>query len=261
MTMTDNRIIGRDHNNPPVDPHIAMQEEVDILLADMRKKPRKVETAEDEQVITSAVRMIKAKVDYLEEKRVAEKAPILEAGRAIEGFYSEQKTRLEVAKTFFSNALLAHKRAMKEAAEAEAKKKADAQRAQAEKLREEAAKAAERAEKAKSAQQREEAAQQAQRKQAEANRSALLSEQLDAASADIGKQATKSTSANGDKSGLATFDDFRIPDASKVDLIALRDYIPLVVIEKAVRMHMRIHKDRKPIGGVEFFKNDKLRVS
>lgn len=53
--------------------------------------------------------------------------------------------------------------------------------------------------------------------------------------------------------------DFRIVDAAKLDLNALRPFIPLSDIEKAIRAHVRANRNTAPLAGVEIFADQKTQ--
>ncbi|MCV0395429.1 MAG: hypothetical protein K5872_22035 [Rhizobiaceae bacterium] len=57
----------------------------------------------------------------------------------------------------------------------------------------------------------------------------------------------------------ATAWDFRIVDASRIDLNKLRPHIPLADIEKAIRKHVRANRDTVPIAGVEIFQTTRTQ--
>lgn len=53
--------------------------------------------------------------------------------------------------------------------------------------------------------------------------------------------------------------DFRIVDASKIDLNKLRPHFGIADIEKAIRAHVRANRDTAPLAGVEIFANTKAQ--
>lgn len=57
----------------------------------------------------------------------------------------------------------------------------------------------------------------------------------------------------GSSSSLRTVWKARVVDMQKVDLNALRDYISKDAVEKAANAYCKIHKDSKPVAGLEFF--------
>ncbi|QPC87087.1 hypothetical protein GA830_10305 [Mesorhizobium sp. NBSH29] len=54
--------------------------------------------------------------------------------------------------------------------------------------------------------------------------------------------------------------EFRVTDWAKLDLRELRDSFTSDEIEKAIRKHVRTHKNTKPLAGVTIFQDEKTRL-
>ena len=54
--------------------------------------------------------------------------------------------------------------------------------------------------------------------------------------------------------------DFQVTDWSKLDLRQLRDSFSVAEIEKAIRAHVRKHKDTKQLAGVRIFQSERTQL-
>lgn len=234
-------------NNPPTIAEILAERHAKLfaLVEPLAKRanalPKDITTDEDNLKLGEVVIDARAAAKLLEGARVAEKEPYLTGGREVDAAFKASLDRLaKMADGLTQRAsAYAHQKKMEERRRAEE---------EAKRLREEEEK---------------------QRRLADleydlgnddvasehAGKAEGLSQRADTAATTATASAADLTRARSDNGTVATASDkwdFRVADWSKVDLEALRPFIPVEVLEKALRRHVQIHKGSKPITGVEF---------
>lgn len=261
--MDDATLPPRDHNRPHIPAPEALRELLTEENADLAKRcaelvdafARVPETIEDEETsgrVADFTKQLTAALKLVESRRESAKAPALDAGKAIDGFFRRLTDPVEKVKRALGDRLTLYGR-----------KKAEAQRQR-------------RAEEERVA--REEA--ERQRKEAEDRAAAMRTEQdlASAVSADEtarqaeadAAQASKAAAAKpaelsrvrgdlGAVASLVAFWDFKELDRNRLDLNALRPHIPLPALEQAVRA--AIKSGVRQLGGVTIFENSKARVA
>ncbi len=254
------------HNNPPLefparrDPlvtddlskHLAevytllLNNEIEPLAKRANAAPQKITSDEDLKIwadIAVDARKLKQKIDTLRDN---EKKPFWNAGKKVDAFFNPT---IERAGRIFD--------AGEEKATAyDRQKKADAraaQEAETRRLAEEAA--ARQAAAATAAEFGDDAA--AQEHTAAA---AAADEQLTQAQNEPPQDVdTRVRSDSGTVASSKTEWKFEIADYAKVDLNALRAFIPPKEIDKAVRALLRIQKDAAKVEGIRFYEEDKAQ--
>lgn len=190
--------------------------------------------------------------------------------------FNSLKVRAEAALTKYKSAKLAAERARiaKEQedarkAQAEADKRAADKLAEAQRLEAEAARKRNPEKKAEAQQAAAAAQQEAEAAAATAQTVAAQTEAVERENTMPGAAQTRARSANA-LSGLQEFLDFRNVDRAKIDFEPLRQHLPADAIDQAMRSYMRANGDavkdeiknkRQPVRGVEFFMNERTRVT
>lgn len=244
------------------------------LLEGFDRAPAVIEDAETAGKISDFIAQITKCVKAADSKRVDIKAGPLEAGRMIDGFFQKNildkldtprmaqgiKQKLLERLTKWEKKLADEERARREAAEAalrEEQRLAQIAAREAQRKAEEAALAAQTAKDLDGAIDLEEHQRKAAEQAAAAQAAAEAATRLANA-----KPAEMSTVRGeyGSSSSLRTTWKGRVSKPDTVDLNALRDYISKDAIEKAVNAYAKIHKNTKPIAGVEFFEESSAVV-
>lgn len=88
-----------------------------------------------------------------------------------------------------------------------------------------------------------------------ANASSAAAQAASKAKAGAPTTAATVKTAGGGKAVSSNKWDFNIKDVREVDLDALRPFIKVEHIEAAIRAHVKLHKDRAPIKGVDIFQS------
>lgn len=227
-------------NNPPPLPEILAQNyaflcaELETLAQRANEAPKKIvdeATAEAVVAIRKDATAFFKKADGIREQ---EKEPHLQASRDVDDFFRPLKERAERMRKFFIG--VEDERARELAAEERRRREDEARKAREEEQR-----------------QREIA-----ERQAAAARPVAAAKAEDKAEA-AAERASRLEVAPVVIDGAKAEWTFTIVDAEKVDLNALRAFIPQEAIEKALRQHVRIHKGSRPIAGVEFFEDFKAK--
>lgn len=219
-------------NNPPIAERLAIDhadllEEVERLAARANEAPRRIASETDAEIVKQVNRDAAALWKKVDGVREVEKEPFLRGGNEVQAFFKPALDRADKIKKFFQGVADDHARTVA----AEERRRRDEE---ARKLREEADRQREIAERAAAAE-RPTVASKAEVKAEEAIERA---ERLEVAPVAL----------DGAKTEWA----YRIVNVDAIDLNALRSFIPVEVVEKAIRQHMRIHKGSRPIAGVEF---------
>ena len=250
---------GLGHNNPPEETHhedgtprsieellAASQAEiiakVEPIAERANKLPRSIDSEDDLNKVTPVVLDAKALVRDLEAARKAAKQPYIDGGKAVDGFFNPVKDRIGRIVSVFEDLASDFQRRKIEAeraARAEEARKAE-QRAQ---------KAREDAEKAKRADTREKRLDAADQAQVEADRAAASVTQTNA---QLGK-----VSGSGGTASARTHWTFAIEDFDKLDLNAIRHFIPRDAIEQGLRAYVKIQKGSAKMDGVRFYEDVK----
>ena len=258
-----------------------LESAVATALSSAAQLPAVFEDEEDISAAREAVRGLLNEVKRAEARREDTKAPYLDAGRVVDSYFNSLKKRCaDVQAQIEARA----KRYLDKKAEDERKRREEEARVarEAERKRQEEAAAAQRAadeerrkaEEARLAAQRE--ADESKRKQAEEAAAAARAEaerkesearaarqkEVDAAAAASQAQRAaeekpaelaRTRAASGGLATLAQSFEFEITDLADLDLEALRSHLSRADLEKAIRAHVRIHKDTVPLRGVRIF--------
>lgn len=251
--------------------------------------PSVIEDDDDLDTCRAAVTGLLAQAKNVESKRVDAKEPYLSAGRVVDSHFSawgasllKAKSEVDIKVTRYLNKKAAAEMARRQeeaakaaalekrrqaeaaiaaAAAAEAQKKADVAAAAARAIEDDE----KRAIADKVACEEQEAAEAAAwiartSRKAEleaANTSAVALAATEAKPADMARTRVAS-------GGMATLQEnwhFEILDLAKIDLEALRMFIPLGDLEKAIRKYIGTHKGTRPLAGVRIFSENSSRMT
>ena len=190
--------------------------------------PEKCEDDDTAEKMADMVKALNVCAKALEDARKTNKAPILEAGRQLDGFFARPREKLEAMSKDIRSRMDGYLR-----------RKAEAERKRREA---EARDAAAKARLAEEAMNTEDELTQAIEAGAEADRARKAAA---AKAADLGR----SRGETGALASLRTTWDFEITGA--VDLEALRKHIPQDAIERAIRAYIKA--DGRELGGVRIF--------
>lgn len=220
----------------------------DDLVAQSATIPAVIESQEDHDKAAEIVSAITKHAKVVEAARNGDKAPPLEAGRKIDGYYAGLATPMENAKKPLSRKIgdYLHKKAEDErrAREAEEARK----RAEADEARRKAAELEQQATTNQSLRVAVEADQMATRAEAQAAKATKAAE---AKPADLARTRT----ATGTLSTLKREWVTEIVDVDKIDLNALRGYFTRDEIEKAVRGAFKADHTREIAGAKHYEQN------
>lgn len=254
------------HNNPPAENQregLEQQNEDLIkrkneLLGAVDRMPKEIETDEMQDKFIDQIKLMKSCAKEAGSRQVTDKAPFLEGGRTVDGFYKPiQNALTDAAKRLEGGPLRAYQR--KKYDEEQARLRAE--RIEADRIAEEECKAAEAAAKLATSDEDLEAAIAAEERANEAQQDAgKAAEAAEAPTNDL----TRTHATYGGKASSSKKAAFRFEDIKDVDLEILRPFIPIGAIEMAVRSYMKIHKgpatNIPPIKGVTFFDDFKTTV-
>lgn len=287
MTAAAQRITAVDaskgHNKPPVLTPDELAKDFSYIndrLADIDKMfddcPSICEDEADLEVMRAAVRQFVGAQKRLETLRVESKEPFLSATRIVDGFFNPLKERFAKYQTAVE--ARAKRYLDKKAAEEKARREEEARKA-AEEARH-AAEAARKAEAERIEQERLAAEKQAEAdgEAAEAARARMREQETRAREAALRASATALQAQKEAKAkpaelartrtgdGLSTLQEefcweVTDPHAIKYDDPVLRSFIPFSVIETALNRYTKVHKDQRPLDGVRFFKDTKVRMT
>lgn len=222
-------------------------------VADLAKlagaAPSVIEDDEDLGLVNQLVVDIRAKQKSIKDKKDVEKRPHLDANAVLESFFStlveslaapQAKLRIN-AKLYLDKKVAAERTRLEEVAAKE---------------REEASKKAAAAADAAAANRPTQAS------------VATIESQNATARADTAQQAATSatpaelarTKTNAGTASLKTTWKFRIDAFAMIDLDALRIYLDVADVEKALRKYVSIHKDAKPMPGVTIYPDTEANI-
>lgn len=217
--------------------------DITCALAAARELPETVETDQHVEAYTAASKQLAALAKRAEERRKIEKEPHLQAGRDVDAFFKTFADRLDKATGVLRTRVGVY--LSKKAAEERARREEQERKAREEaELRLRQAAEAEEAKKGLVADLALDAAADAERKAAGYAQAAA------APVADLARTKTEAGTA-----GLKTEWTFRIDDLSKVDLNALRAFIPQSAVEQALRAAVRAGVRQAP--GVTIYETEK----
>jgi len=219
---------------------------VDPIAARANLQPQEITTDEQNFALGEVIKDAGIALRGLEAVRVTEKAPYLAACRTVDETFKVGTSRLEkiIDRLGQRASKFAH------AKKVEARRLADEE---AKRLRDEEERQREIARRADEAGRAKTAAK-------HGGKAEDLSSRAEAAEKIATTKTADLTRTSSDTGLVATASDkwdFRVADWSKVDLAALRPFIAVEALEKALRAHMRIHKGSMPIAGVEFVEGTK----
>jgi len=255
-------------------------EAVNTALALKTTVPPVIEDEEDLSLARTAVRAMAAARKRVSTTRVDAKEPFLSGGRVVDSHFNslekilvDEEARIgALAKHHLDKKAAEEQRKRDEEARiareaaAKAQRERDAAEAEQRRLDQEAADARKRAQDAIDEEARKKAAEEAAEAQrvADSKKAATSAagQQADAAAATAVQSQRAAEASPADKArtrvddGMATLErsyEFKIESVPDIDLDALRAYIGLPDIEKAIRAYIRTHKDTKPLRGVKIF--------
>lgn len=244
------------------------------LLDGFTRAPDVIEDKDTAGRVSDFIAQITKCVKSAEAKRVDIKAGPLEAGRIIDGHFSKNiidaldtpkmshgiKQKLLARLTTWDRKVAEEERRRREeeariaqAAAAEARRLQDEEAARARAAVEAIANEKDLARAIELEAQQKAAAEEARRRQADAEKAAA------AANAKAAEMGTTRGEYGSASSLRTTWKGRRIPNA-KIDLAALADYIPADAIDKAINAFAKIHKNTKPVAGVEFYEDQQSVV-
>lgn len=241
-------------NNPPsltellADRHKALFDLVEPLAARANKLPKTIATEEENFDFGKVIMDASEAFRKLEDARVAEKDPFLKAGREVDDLFRGPKDRLDKLVKGLSARADAYAHQKKLEARRRAEEEERKLRLEEERKRREAAMDADFG-------YSEEAEATTDEADTLAFRAAQAAETSTARAADL----TRTRSESGMLATASDKWDFRVADWSKVDITALRPFIAIEALEKALRQHIRIHKGSMPVAGVEFIEATKAQ--
>lgn len=264
------------HNKPPDDIAIlldriersaeAITKRRDELIGSFGRAPAVIETEDQAAKVADLVSMISKCAKSAEAMRENEKAPFLSGGSAVDSFFHKNfhvkgaKTAtapLDIAKSALEKRLTDYQRA-------KADEERKAREAEAQRQREEAEKAKREAEEAAKAMQTDEDLQKAIAAENDAKQAQADVVQADRAAGAKPAELSRVRGDFGALSSLHTWWDHDSLDRDKIDLEALRPYLAIADIEKAVRGYIKANfttdKPGEQITGVRIFQNSESRV-
>ena len=249
-------------NLPPIKDRLGIEYEEVIASADLlAARAAAIEPPGDDAslgAIADLTKEVAALVKRAEAARVGEKEPFLAGGREVDAFFRQITDRLGKTKIALEREVATYLRRKQEE---ERQRRLEEER----RAREEAARRLREAEELERRARDEANRRVAEALQASADRAVdeavnaerearAAEKHVEAKAADMARTRGESSLAT-----LTTFWTFEIVDLAAIPLEKLRPYIPRVDIEKAVRQHVRIHKDA-PIPGVRIFEDTQARV-
>lgn len=228
MAMPAEALPPRDHNNPPTKieelrlqlawDNAKLTGRKDELLGSVARAPETVESDEAAGKFADLIKLISAAMKAADTARVAAKEPHLEAGRAVDGFFKATLTDpLDKAKRTLQARLDAFLQAKAAKARREAEEAAKRQREEAERLAAQAAATG---------------SDETMDKAVAAETQAVVSETVAEAKASTLSQTRGDYGAHA---SLRTTWEGEIADRGALDLEALRPYLALADLEKALR--------------------------
>lgn len=244
-----------EHNKPPLKDRLALDYEelisaIEAVAAEANALPKEIADDDDNAKASDVVKRVSARLKDAESFRVAEKEPFLQGGREVDGFFKELTDRLTRMKNGLSARLTAYMQAKAAAERRRLEVEAAAARAEADRKLAEAA-AAEIANKPVTSAMALEGAQQQERNAWDAEARAAQAKPAELA---------RTRSAEGTVATLQERWTFEITDLDAVNLNALREYIPLPDIEKAVRRFVGVHKATRKLDGIRIYREESAVV-
>lgn len=243
------------HNQPPTFAETMAEKYGSVFaalepLADLADEiPETLAGPDDLSKASNIVREARRLWSEIESFRVGEKQPHLDAGREIDRYFTARLAAVDRVRAAMQKRADAYQAEVDRLARLEAQRKA--REAQAEADRQAAIAAAE------AARNRPQAAAKHEEKAAEAQRTAdTAAAATQASAADVTRLRTESGTTSATTEWA-----FEITDYSKVDLNAVRAYIPRERVELAIRGFIKINKDQTPLSGVRIYPKVKARIT
>lgn len=222
--------------------HAKLLADLEALAAKYADAPKEIADDKAHGLVGDLVVALRGIERRAKDSHKVEKDPFLAAGRAVDGFFNRVIERAAQLK----NTLELRGRDY-------LKKKEDAARRERERIEREAREAADRARmeaEAAAAFGADEHIEQARDDAFDAEQAArAASEAASAKPADL----TRTRSDSGRVSSLAENWQFEITEFAKIDLEALRPYLPRADLEKSIRAFVRTNKGGRPLAGVRIF--------
>ncbi len=254
------------HNNPPAENQRAELEQKnedlikrkDELLDAVSRMPREIANDEVQDKFIDQVKLMKSCAKDAGSRQVIDKAPYLEGGRTVDGFYKPiQNTLSDAAKRIENGPLRTYQRKKYDAEQARIR----AEKIEAERIADEERKAAEAAAKLATSDEDLETAIAAEDRANDAQQDA---EKAAEAAAAPTNDLTRTHATYGGKASSSKKATFKIDNIREIDLEALRPFIQIGAIEMAIRNYMKVHKgpaaDVPPVKGITFFDDFKTTV-
>lgn len=254
------------HNNPPAENQREQleQKNADLikrkaeLLGSVGRMPKEIANDEMQDKFIDQIKLMKSCAKEAGSRQVIDKAPYLEGGRTVDGFYKPIQNDLsDAAKRLESGPLRAYQRKKYEAEQ----ERLRLERLQAERIAEEEHKTAEAAAKLATSDEDIDTAIAAEER---ANNAQQDAEKAAEAAAAPTNDLTRTHATYGGKASSSKKATFKIDNIREVDLEALRPFIQLGAIEMALRNYMKVHKgpaaNIPPIKGITFFDDFKTTV-
>ena len=237
-----NALPGIGHNFPPslaeeiidkiTSAHKSLADRGGALITALSRVPATVDDEATNAKCADFVKQIAGCIKEAESHRVAEKEPFLTAGKRVDGFFRAITDPLEKAAVDVKRRMTIFQRAKDDAERKAREDEARRQREEAERLAREATEKAASMRKESDldgAIRAEETAAQAAKDAEKARRDA------EANAAEL----SRTRSAAGSVASLRTFWTFRDMDRRTLDLLTIRDHIPVDALEKAVRSYIK----------------------
>lgn len=217
--------------------------------------PPVLEDDEDLEIVGALMKRLNGAGKRVEDIRVEEKEPYLDAGRTVDGFFKAHATKVAKLKSDLQARLDSY---MRKKAEAERQRRLEAERVAHEAMLREQSRAAAAVVEAdeqpfdENRQAAEAAIDRAAESAQEAHEAA---EATQAKPAELARTATSAGTAT-----LETKWSFEITAFALVDLDALRPYLNQEDVEKAIRRFVSINKNTRPLAGVKIFQSTKATI-
>lgn len=248
--MPTEAVAGPGHNNPPLpdllkDEFFALMDEVESLAKDANAAKAAVDDRglnSDEDVlplieIGKAATKLTPKID---KTRLERTQPLRDDVETINGFFNVMKERVERIKKGFAAKVGEYDAAKRERERREAAERARIAQEEAQRKLDEAA-----------------AAQHSVMSDVVMNEAAEAEHRASRAAIEATKAGTGPTKTDAGTVSQSAPWTFVVEDWDAIDLRELRDSFTVAEIEKAIRGHVRKHKNTKPLKGVRFYQEAK----
>ncbi len=219
-------------------------------LADLADEaPETITSADELAKVSDIVRAARKLFNEVEEIRTREKQTFLDGGKEVDGFFGMKKDAIKRVAAAMQRRADAYQAEVDRLARVDAARKAKEAQEEADRQRAIA--------EAEAARNRPQAAAKHEERAAEAQRTAeTAAATTQASAADVTRIRTESGTTSATTEWL-----FEIEDYSKVDLNAVRAYIPRERVELAIRGFIKVNRDTQALAGVRIFPKIKARIT